>query len=163
MPTAEELTAGLWSGIKSDMTLMLGINGEGGAHMRPMTAQLDGDRGPIWFFTSRDSDLVRNLSPHSASAGAASFTAKDHDLFAFLEGKIRDGTDPAVIDRLWNRFVAAWYAGGQTDPKLVLLRFDVESAEIWRNGSGLIAGLQVLLGADPKEEYKDNAAKVELS
>ena len=72
------------------------------------------------------------------------------------------GNDPEMIDRLWNRFVAAWYEGGKTDPKLVLLRFDPQEAEIWENASSLVAGLRLLLGADPKEDYEDKVAKVLL-
>ena len=38
------------------------------------------------------------------------------------------GLDRAAIDRLWNRFVAAWFEKGKDDPKLALLRFDPERA-----------------------------------
>jgi general stress protein 26 len=71
--------------------------------------------------------------------------------------------DRAVIDRLWNRFVAVWYEGGKEDPTLALLRLDLESAEIWLDGSSLLAGIKMLFGSDPKEEYKDKTAKVTLS
>jgi general stress protein 26 len=64
---------------------------------------------------------------------------------------------------LWNPWVAAWYEGGKDDPKLALLRFDPASAEIWRNGSSLLAGLQLLFGGTPKAEFKDSVAKVSLS
>ena len=67
-----------------------------------------------------------------------------------------------VIDRLWNSHIAAWYEGGRTDPKLALLRFDAASAEIWLNGSSLVAGIKTLFGADPKEDYKENVAEVAL-
>lgn len=70
--------------------------------------------------------------------------------------------DRAAIDRLWNRFVAAWFEGGKEDPKLALLRFDPQEAEIWLDGSSVMAGIKMLLGFDPKESYKDNVAKVDL-
>jgi hypothetical protein len=35
-----------------------------------------------------------------------------------------------VIERLWNRFVATWYEGGNDDPKLALLRLDADREEI---------------------------------
>jgi hypothetical protein len=59
--------------------------------------------------------------------------------------------------------VAAWYDGGKDDPKLVLLRFDPASAEIWRDGSSQLSGLQLLFGGDPQADAKDNVAKVSLS
>jgi general stress protein 26 len=70
--------------------------------------------------------------------------------------------DRAVIDRLWNRFVAAWYEHGKDDPKLALLRFDPDRGEIWLDGSSLVAGIKMMLGFDPKEDYKDNIATVDL-
>ena len=68
-----------------------------------------------------------------------------------------------MVDRLWNRFVAAWYEGGKDDPKLTLLRLDCEQAEIWLNGSSLIAGAKLLLGVDPKKSYQDKVARVPLN
>jgi general stress protein 26 len=70
--------------------------------------------------------------------------------------------DRAVIDRLWNRFVAAWFEGGKDDPKLALLRLDAERAEIWADASSMVAGIKLLLGVDPKKEYRDKVAKVTL-
>ena len=67
-----------------------------------------------------------------------------------------------MIERLWNPFVAAWYEGGKDDPKLVLLRLDAERAEIWLDGSRLVAGVKMLLGVDPKKDYKDKVAEVRL-
>jgi general stress protein 26 len=68
----------------------------------------------------------------------------------------------ATIDKLWNRFIAAWFEGGKDDPKLALLRLDAERAEIWVDASSLVAGIKLLLGGDPKKDYKDKVAEVEL-
>jgi general stress protein 26 len=67
-----------------------------------------------------------------------------------------------VVDRLWNRFVAAWYERGKDDPKLALLRLDPDRGQIWLDGSSLVAGIRMMLGFDPKEDYRDNVAKVNL-
>jgi general stress protein 26 len=68
-----------------------------------------------------------------------------------------------IIDRFWNHFVAGWFEGGKSDPKLALLRFDAERAEIWLDDSSMLAGIKVLLGIDPKEDYRDKIAKVDLA
>ena len=52
--------------------------------------------------------------------------------------------------------------GGKDDPKLALLRFDAERAKMWEDASNLVAGMKLLLGVDPKEDYKDKVAKVDL-
>ena len=54
MANERELEEKFWSAVKSDRTMMLGLAGVEHSHARPMTAQLDGERGPIWFFASRD-------------------------------------------------------------------------------------------------------------
>jgi len=162
MPTPSELQTKFWKSLRSDMTVMLGLVGAADGHTRPMTAQLDGhgDHGPIWFFTAKDTALVQALKPDSRVI--ATYSSKGHDIFACVHGSITMDNNPAVIDRLWNRFVAAWYEGGKSDPKLALLRLDPETAEIWEDASSLVAGIKLLLGVDPKEEYKDKVAKVQL-
>ncbi|MFZ0848061.1 MAG: pyridoxamine 5'-phosphate oxidase family protein, partial [Hyphomicrobiaceae bacterium] len=133
MPTPHELEAKFWKALKSDMTMMLGLDGVEDGHARPMTAQVEADRGPIWFFTARDNALVQNLA--NGDRAIATFTSKGHDLFATIHGSVRLDNDGAVIDRLWNRYIAAWYQGGKDDPQLALLRLDPERAEIWLDAS----------------------------
>lgn len=161
MPSPEELKADFWKHLKSDMTVMLGLAGVEKAHARPMTAQFESDDGPIWFFTAKDTAIVENLGTGDRDA-FVHFASKGHDLWASVEGQLALDNDRAVIDRLWNPFVAAWYEEGKDDPKLALLRFDPETAEIWENGSSLVAGIKALLGVDPKKDYKDKVAKVSL-
>lgn len=160
MSNDRELEQAFWKALKSDRTVMLGLDGLENGHARPMTAQIEGDSGgPIWFFTSKDNALVGKLD--RGHRAIAAFSAKDHDLFASILGDVSLDTDRAVIDRLWNPFVAAWYTG-KDDPKLALLRLDPEQAEIWRNASSLVAGVKLLLGVDPKKSYRDNVANVPL-
>jgi general stress protein 26 len=160
MPTPKELEAKFWKALKSDMTLMLGLDGVEDGHARPMTAQIEGAHGPIWFFTTRDNAVVQKLG--RGNRAIATFASKGHDLFATIHGTVSVDNDRAVIERLWNRYVAAWYEQGKDDPKLALLRLDPERAEIWEDASSLVAGIKLLLGADPKDDYKDKVAKVAL-
>ena len=161
MHTPEELEKKLWKAIKSDRTLMLGLDGAEDGHTRPMTALLEHEgRGPLWIFTSTDNELAqRTQAPQRA---IATFASMGHDIFASLQGALVRDDDRAVIERLWNPFVAAWYEGGKDDPKLALLRFDAEHAEIWLNEQSLLAGVKMLLGVDPKEDYHDKVAEVNL-
>jgi general stress protein 26 len=160
MPTPQELKQKLWNALKSDMTLMLGVDGVEDGHARPMTAQVEDDSSPIWFFSASDNTLVQNIT--GASRAIATFASKDHELFASLHGPLHIDSDRAVIDRLWNPYVAAWYEGGKDDPKLRLIRFDAEHAQIWENATTLYAGIKLLLGVDPKKEYQDKVAEVPL-
>jgi len=157
----EALEQALWKGLESDRTVMLGIHGADDGHMRPMTAQFEAARSDIWFFTSVDNLLVGCL-PASGARGIATFTAKDHAIFACLHGRLSVDTDRAVVDRLWNPFVAAWFEHGKDDPKLRLLRFEPEHAQVWENDSSFLAGVKLLLGIDPKRSYEDKVANLDL-
>jgi len=157
-----QLEAKFWKALKADRTMMLGVSGVEEGHTRPMTAQLEGDQGgPIWFFTAKDNDLVLQLRGNDRAI--ATFASKNHDVFAAVHGSLRVDTDRAVVDRLWNRFVAAWYEGGKDDPKLVLLRLDPDAGQVWADASSIVAGVKLFLGLDPKQDYKDKVAKVDLS
>jgi len=161
MTTPQDLEAKFWKALGSDRTVMLGLEGVADLAPRPMTAIIENRHGPIWFFTARDNAIVENLA--SGARALATFSSKGHDLFASIHGKLVIDNNRVVIDRLWNAFIAAWFEGGKDDPKLTLLRFDAEHAEIWADASSLLAGLKILLGMDPKKEYRDKVADVHLT
>lgn len=160
MPTPKELEWRFWKALKSDMILMLGLDGVEDGHARPMTAQFEDRHGPIWFFTVKDNAIVQKLGEHNRAI--ATFASKGHDLFATIHGSISLDNDPDTIERLWNRFAAAWYEGGLDDPNLALIRLDPERAEIWLNDSSVFAGIKLMLGMDPKKDYKNKVAEVAL-
>ena len=162
MSDPAELEAKFWKTLKADRTCMLELSGADESHSQPMTAQLeDKHGGPIWFFTSKETDLVRDLGGRGRAA--IQFAAKDHQLFAALDGELIADNDRAMIDELWNPFVAAWFEGGKDDPKLQLLRFEPGKAQIWLNENSALAGVRILLGRDPDEDYADKTAEVRLN
>jgi general stress protein 26 len=166
MTTPAELESKFWKELRSDMTMMVGLNGVEDGHAQPMTAFLDTaktgqESGPIWFFTAADNGLVREL--REGNRAIATFASKGHGIFASVHGRLSIDNDRGVIDRLWNPFVAARFKGGKSDTKLTLLRLDAERAEIWENASSLVAGVKLLFGSDPKKDYRDKVAEVSLS
>ncbi len=88
MPSAAEIEAKFWKALKSDRTVMH-LNGVDDGHPRPMTAQFEQDRSPIWFFTSKENGLVQKLARDDRAIGT--FASKDHDLFATPHGTRRRG------------------------------------------------------------------------
>ena len=160
MPSPQELERKFWKALGSDVTMMLGLDGVEDGHVRPMAAQFEDNKSPIWFFAAKDNALVQHLG--DGQRAIATFASKGHDLFASVKGNLKLDNDRAAIDRLWNKQVAAWYEGGKDDPKLALIRFDAETAEIWESGSSIVAGIKTLFGSDPKEDFKDKVAEVSL-
>lgn len=162
MNTPADIEKQFWKALKSDRTVMLGVARAENSHTRPMTAQLIGDEGPIWFFGSKDSDLANELVAGGPNAAVMVFAAKDYELFASVDGSLSVETDPAMVERMWSPFVAAWYTG-KDDPKMLLMRLNPSEGQIWLDGSGVVAGIKMLLGVDPKGSFRDKVAKVDLS
>jgi general stress protein 26 len=161
MSNESEIRDRFWKELRSERTIMLGIDGMPGGGMQPMTALIEEeDGGPMWIFTSTGTDLARAVG--EGKPAYATFTGRKHDLFASITGRLVPHTDPVVIDRLWNPWIAAWFEGGREDPKLALLRFDADHAKIWLNATPLGAAIEWLLRRDPKESYRDKVAEVAL-
>ncbi|TMV90513.1 general stress protein [Thioclava sp. BHET1] len=155
MTDQAKIETDFWDALDSDRTVMLSRDGQGAASPRPMTAIVEEKPGPIWFFTARDSELLDGM--RDGDAALFTFVDKGHTVFATVSGALTEADDRAVIDRLWNPFIAAWY-DGKDDPKLVLLRFDPKEAEIWDSGNSLVAGLKILLSSDPAESMSGRVA-----
>jgi general stress protein 26 len=160
MATEAEITEKFWKALKSDMTVMLGVQGVEHDKTQPMTAQMQDDSSYIWFFTTKDNGLVQNMRENDRAI--MTFASKGHDLFATVDGRLELDNDRETIDRLWNPYAAAWYEGGKDDPNLQLIRLDPTSAQIWLNENSAFAGFKALLGRDPKKDYRDKVAEVAL-
>ena len=156
---SKDLETKFWKALEDDVTVFLGCDG---ALPRPMAATVDGHTAPIWFFTSHDTDLGRTLKAGSKD-GIMTFSSKGNDIWASASGKLAIDNDRAMIEKLWNPFVAAWYEEGKDDPALCLVRYDATDAQIWEDGSSIVAGVKSLLGQDPKEDFQDKTDHVRLN
>jgi general stress protein 26 len=164
MTDTQKIEDAFWKSLRSDMTVMLVLCEAAEDRSRPMTAQIDGDedKGPVYFFGGKDSSLYQKLGTSSAKA-EFTHVPKGHDLFAAVEGDLSICHDNAVLERLWNPFVAAWYPGGKDDANLVLFKMDIGEAKVWLNGNSLVAGIKMLFGVDPKQNYSDKVATLNLA
>ena len=136
------------SKLKSSPFVMLGLTGNG-EHSEPLTAQIDDDKpNTLYFFVAKDNRAARG------GDAMAQFVSKGHDFFACLHGRIALDNDQGEIDKLWSKEVEAWFPGGRDDPSLALLRFDVDSAELWESDISLSGRVKMLFGGkiDPSEE-----------
>jgi general stress protein 26 len=162
MADDHEILDQLWGALEDSPFVMLGLDQARGSAMQPMTAQFedrDRDNGCVWFFTAKDHDLTRSLGQDNHAI--ASFASKGHDLFASLRGRLILDNDRAEIDRLWNPIVAEWYEGKE-DPKMALLRFELEDAKIWQSNLGgfLKPAFNKLFGRKPEAGMKEKVAEV---
>lgn len=157
MADTQEIKQHFWKKLADSPFVMIGLDTPG-EHSEPLTAQLDEDQvDTIFFFIGKDNRL--------ASGGPAmlQFVSKGHDFFACLSGDARVDNDFAQIDKLWNKQVEAWFSGGKDDPNLALLRFDVDSAELWETDMSLSGKVKMLFGGKIKSDEAGSHAKVETT
>jgi general stress protein 26 len=165
MPDDREIEDKFWQSLKGSPFIMLGVEHERDGATQPMTVNFeDQDRqaGVVWIFSAKDHDFTRAMG--DANRAIAAYSAKGHDLFASLRGTLRIDNDPATIERLWSPMVAEWYEG-KDDPKLALIRFDIEDAKIWLSDveGFLKPALNKLIGRKPEAGMKEKVAEVSLS
>lgn len=164
MADDREIEEKFWKALKGSPFIMLGVEGTRDGATQPMTLNFedeDREAGVLWFFTAKDHDLTRAMAQSNRAIG--SYTSKGHDLFASLRGTVRIDNDRAVIDRLWSPIVAEWYEG-KDDPKLALVRFDVEDAKVWISDveGFLKPAFNKLLGRKPEAGMKEKVAEISL-
>lgn len=149
-----QLKRDLWKRMSSSPFLMIGLS-ETGEHSEPLTAQLDKDQvDTIWFFIGKDNRLA------AGGPATAQFVSKGHDYFASLSGSTSIQNDLAMIEKLWSRQVEAWFPGGKEDPNLALLRFDIDSAELWEADVSLVGKVKMLFGGAIRPEEAGSHARV---
>jgi len=161
MSTGQEMKEKFWDALEDSPFVMLGLAGVDEAHTQPMTAQFDDDLpNRIYFYTNRQNRLIAALAQSHRAVFA--YSAKGHDLFASVHGTLEVDNDPAVIDKFWSPVVSAWYEKGKEDPDLVLLRFDLGEAQIWKAGMGdfLHYMADALFKGSADDTAQDNVARV---
>src|SRR5687768_2670674 len=96
----------------------------GALRARPMWTQQVQFDGRLWFFTSDDSGKV-----HEVEGGKhvnVSYVDAQHDRYLSISGRAVLVKDKQKAEQLWNPLYKAWFPEGLNDPKLALLRIDVE-------------------------------------
>ena len=144
----QQIEARLWKDLEDHRVRMLGLAGGKPHQLQPMTAFWDEETRSLWFYTAKDTDLLREVG--AGGAGQFVFINKDHSLWASLGGELSEENDRGRIDKFWSPFVAAWFPDGKDDPKLTLLRFHPTDADVWINDKGPVRfGLEILKGNAP--------------
>ncbi|MGE7205329.1 pyridoxamine 5'-phosphate oxidase family protein [Sphingomonas sp. NPDC019816] len=149
----QEIAAKFLDKLKDSPFVMIGLND--GQHSEPMTAQIDDDQpNTLFFFAGRDNRIAKG------GEAMAQFVGKGHDFFACLSGQVTRDNDPAQIDKLWNNQVEAWFPEGKSDPNLTLLRFDINSAELWETDISLSGRVKMLFGGTIRSDESSSHAVV---
>lgn len=102
---------------------------DGSLHSRPMACPQHGFDGDLWFFTADDSGKAHEIeADHEVNV---SFSEPKNERYVSVSGRASIVRDAARARAMWNPLLKGWFPGGAEDPRLVLLRVQIEHAEYW--------------------------------
>lgn len=133
-------------------------------HMQPMSPQLDDDlienyAGTIYFYSDNTSDLGKAVLAKADDVMMAYMT-KDYQ--ACVSGRLSVATEAGLVDRFWNPIVASWYPGGKTDPKMLMLKFEMKDAALWASSGNPIKFLYETAKANLTDTLPDVGERAHL-
>ena len=148
----QEVAAKFIAKLKDSPFIMIGLTD--GQHSEPMNVKIDDDQpNALFIFSGHDNRIAKG------GDAMAQFVGKGHDFFACLAGNVREETDRATFDRLWDNRVEAWFPNGKADARLN--RFDIDSAELWETDVAISGRLKMLFGGTIKAEESSSHAVVD--
>ena len=128
--SSSEAIKKLQSIINNIPTCMFFTNTQNGIHnARPMAVIEADAMGNIWFFTSQQSNKVKDIETDGNVHLVFAHPGKDTYLDVRGRGSIEK--DRKSIEEKWNPIVKAWFPEGVNDPDLCLLKVKTDEAHYW--------------------------------
>ena len=122
-----------------DICMMTTMAEDGSLRSRPMSTQKDEFNGQLWFFTDADAGKVFEIQRDRHVN--LSYADPSSSRYVSVSGRAVLVRDKAKIKELWTPPLKAWFPDGVDDPKIALLRVDVEQAEYWDTPGGAVVHL----------------------
>lgn len=128
----DQLQQQAWSRLNKIRFVLLTTRDSSGRLLSlPMPLQQSEFDSTLWFFASRSTNFVDDVQRHAEVN--VSCMDSDDSFFLSVSGRATVVDDPVRARSLWSAMNEAWFPQGPTDPDLVLLRVDVERAELWKS------------------------------
>lgn len=142
------------------------VSEDGTIHSRPMgslSANLDNFDGTLYFFSGKNSfknhDIENEINVNVAYADP------DTQKYASVTGKAFVTNDRALMEKLWNPILKAWFPDGLDDQNISLIGIKVESAELWDSPPGKVVQLAGFVKAavtGQAVDHKHNSEHLDL-
>ena len=111
--------------------VLMTSEGLGAIHAPAVTA----DR-TLWFLA--DARTLLDWEAHRRQVVTLSFQSPDERVYFTLSGRTEVVTDPAIVGRMWRPAFKRWFAGGASDPRLLLVQFSIYDAEFYQASAGRV-------------------------
>ena len=153
---SDDIKTKMWKAMSQSPKVMVSLVNKD-MHAEPMYAQLDNDAdGRFWFYTTKDNRIAQG------GKAMIHFASKGHDVFACIRGTLVTESRSEIIDKYWSNPVEAWYEEGKDDPSLLMLRFELDDAEIWDADPSIKGVFKMLTGKNVQPEEMGDHIKVDL-
>ncbi len=113
----------------SDVCILITTDIDGHRHNRPMAAVKFDDKGDCWFFASKSSGKLQDISHNNKLQVVFANPATDQYLEVQGTGSIT--CDENEIKHKWSPLVSQWFPNGVNDPELCMVKVEVTNIFYW--------------------------------
>jgi general stress protein 26 len=121
---------------KTPVAMLITTSGDGGVRLRPLTTQQAEEPGVLWFFIPVDGGVADEVRAQPEII--LSYAEPGDNAYVALQGHASVVIDPQRAREMWSTLAGAWFTEGPTDPRLGLLRVDLERGEAWESTEGKV-------------------------
>ena len=138
---------------KVEIAMLTTIEADGTMRSRPMATREMDASGALWFFTNEFSAKVEEISKNSHVS--VTYSDPGSQLYISLSGSAHLVTESKKIEQLWDPILKAWFPEGLDDPKLALLKVDINQGEYWdASSSKLVRFIKIIKALIKGKEYE---------
>jgi general stress protein 26 len=119
-----------------DIAMLTTVDEDGSLRSRPMGTQKAEFDGDLWFLTRVDTGKVSEVLRDNRVN--VSYAKPDKNRYVSVTGRATLIDDRAKVEEFWDPIYKAFFPEGKDDPRLRLLRIEVDKAEYWES-SNLVA------------------------
>ncbi|WP_298915149.1 pyridoxamine 5'-phosphate oxidase family protein [uncultured Algimonas sp.] len=154
--------------IKNARCVMLG-SPDASQQLQPMSPQVDsamiedaenGQDAVVYFYSDNTSELGRTVLERPGDHVRLVFMDKDYQVSA--TGALDVERSPDLVERFWNPIAASWYPSGQDDPKMLMLKFTLDQAQVWASDANFVTFLYETAKANLTDTLPDVGARAEI-
>lgn len=137
-----------------NFAMLTTVTSDGRLRSRPMgTQRVDVHEKAIWFFTASESPKTKEI--YHEQQVCVSYANPSDQQYVSVSGQALVLRDKAKAKELWTPAAEIWFPKGVDDPRLILLRVGIESAEYWDSSTNAMVYLfsqakAMLTGESPK-------------
>ena len=124
---------------KFGTAMLTTVNARGRCDSRPMTPLGDTFDGRFWFATEIDNAAAVDVQANPQVNVSLMHEGDNH--YVSASGRARVVTDRATIAQHWSPALDVFFKGGKDDPRVCMIRVDVEEADYWDGPGNLLTKL----------------------